>query len=162
MTVVFLFPTFIRSLVLTSAPMLSQVQKYRLHKARHNSRERYLKVISILYFKNETFAKGIDFLKALCYNTLRGMDIPNHLPVWWNWQTRRTQNPKVAIPCRFDPDYRHQKKHLREQVLFLSNPKDWYVINTRACCMELRQSRVCHRQRCMESSVLISNFNGLL
>ena len=35
---------------------------------------------------------------------------PHHLPVWWNWQTRRTQNPVVAIPCRFDPDYRHQKK----------------------------------------------------
>ena len=32
------------------------------------------------------------------------------MPVWWNWQTRRTQNPVVAIPCRFDPDYRHQEK----------------------------------------------------
>ena len=30
-------------------------------------------------------------------------------PVWWNWQTRRTQNPVVAIPCGFDPRHRHQK-----------------------------------------------------
>ena len=30
-------------------------------------------------------------------------------PVWWNWQTCWTQNPVVAIPCRFDPDHRHQK-----------------------------------------------------
>ena len=27
----------------------------------------------------------------------------------------------------------HQKKHLRKQVLFLSNPKDWYVITTQSC-----------------------------
>ena len=32
------------------------------------------------------------------------------MPVWWNWQTRRTQNPVVAIPCGFDPHYRHQIK----------------------------------------------------
>ena len=30
-----------------------------------------------------------------------------HLPVWWNWQTRWTQNPVVVIPYRFDPDHRH-------------------------------------------------------
>ena len=30
------------------------------------------------------------------------------MPVWRNWQTHGTQNPAVAIPCRFDPDYRHQ------------------------------------------------------
>ena len=30
------------------------------------------------------------------------------MPLWWNWQTRWTQNPVVAIPCRFDPDQRHQ------------------------------------------------------
>ena len=41
-------------------------------------------------------------------------------PVWWNWQTRRTQNPMVAIPCRFDPDYRHQKtqRSIRSSVFF--------------------------------------------
>lgn len=37
----------------------------------------------------------------LCYNT-------SELPLWWNWQTHGTQNPAVAIPCRFDPDQRHQ------------------------------------------------------
>ena len=42
----------------------------------------------------------------------------HHLPVWWNWQTRRTQNPKVAIPCRFDPDYRHQKRRYFDSVFF--------------------------------------------
>ena len=29
------------------------------------------------------------------------------MPLWWNWQTRRTQNPMVVIPYRFDPDQRH-------------------------------------------------------
>ena len=32
------------------------------------------------------------------------------MPLWWNWQTRGTQNPVVAIPCRFDPDQRHHRK----------------------------------------------------
>ena len=32
------------------------------------------------------------------------------MPLWWNWQTRGTQNPVVAIPCRFDPDQRHHNK----------------------------------------------------
>ena len=54
------------------------------------------------------FKKDIDFYFFICYNIDR--DSSHKMPVWWNWQTRRTQNPKVAIPCRFDPDYRHQKK----------------------------------------------------
>ena len=29
------------------------------------------------------------------------------MPPWRNWQTHRTQNPAGAIPCRFDPDWRH-------------------------------------------------------
>ena len=43
------------------------------------------------------------------------------MPVWWNWQTRRTQNPVVAIPCGFDPHYRHQikKGHLRVSFFYL-------------------------------------------
>ena len=32
------------------------------------------------------------------------------MPEWWNWQTCRTQNPVVAIPCGFDPRFRHQNK----------------------------------------------------
>ncbi len=36
------------------------------------------------------------------------------MPLWWNWQTRGTQNPVVAIPCRFDPDQRH---HLSDDAL---------------------------------------------
>ena len=35
------------------------------------------------------------------------------MPVWWNWQTRWTQNPVVVIPYRFDPDHRHQRKNDR-------------------------------------------------
>ena len=31
-------------------------------------------------------------------------------PLWRNWQTRWTQNPVVAISCRFDPGQRHQKR----------------------------------------------------
>lgn len=30
-----------------------------------------------------------------------------NMPLWWNWQTRWTQNPVVVIPYRFDPDQRH-------------------------------------------------------
>ena len=41
------------------------------------------------------------------------------MPLWWNWQTRGTQNPVVAIPCRFDPDQRHHRKD--EQVLSCSS-----------------------------------------
>src|SRR5229473_219588 len=29
-------------------------------------------------------------------------------PGWRNWQTRRTQNPVAARPCRFDSYARHQ------------------------------------------------------
>ena len=47
----------------------------------------------------------------MCYNYSRRDKCCGKMPVWWNWQTRRTQNPKVAIPCRFDPDYRHQKRN---------------------------------------------------
>ena len=31
------------------------------------------------------------------------------LPLWWNWQTRGTQNPVMATSCGFDPHQRHQK-----------------------------------------------------
>ncbi len=31
-------------------------------------------------------------------------------PKWRNWQTRRTQNPFLAIECRFNPDLRHHEK----------------------------------------------------
>ncbi len=33
------------------------------------------------------------------------------MPGWRNWQTHGTQNPAVAIPCRFDSDPRHQNEH---------------------------------------------------
>lgn len=38
------------------------------------------------------------------------IDDEQKMPLWWNWQTRGTQNPVVAIPCRFDPDQRHHNK----------------------------------------------------
>ncbi len=43
-------------------------------------------------------------------------------PVWWNWQTRWTQNPVVVIPYRFDPDHRHQRKgrKMRENPPFFA------------------------------------------
>ena len=34
-------------------------------------------------------------------------DIIFLLPVCWNWQTRRTQNPLSARTCGFDPHHRH-------------------------------------------------------
>ena len=41
-------------------------------------------------------------------------NILKHSPMWWNWQTRGTQNPVVAIPCGFDPHHRH---HLQPRKL---------------------------------------------
>lgn len=32
----------------------------------------------------------------------------NTLPVCWNWQTRRTQNPLPAMACGFKSHHRHQ------------------------------------------------------
>jgi hypothetical protein len=32
------------------------------------------------------------------------------MPVWWNWQTRRTQNPVGATPCGFNSHHRHHTK----------------------------------------------------
>ena len=32
-----------------------------------------------------------------------------YMPVCWNWQTRRTQNPLPAMACGFDPRHRHHK-----------------------------------------------------
>ena len=52
------------------------------------------------------------------------------MPLWWNWQTRGTQNPVVAIPCRFDPDQRHQQKSIGSLRYFFyrrrskTEPKD--------------------------------------
>ena len=50
--------------------------------------------------------KTLALSKNLCYN----ITYAEKMPVWWNWQTRWTQNPVVVIPYRFDPDHRHQKK----------------------------------------------------
>ena len=46
------------------------------------------------------------------------------MPVWWNWQTCRTQNPMVAIPYRFDPGHRHHENGFlyQEPVFFISVP----------------------------------------
>jgi hypothetical protein len=32
---------------------------------------------------------------------------PHTVPVWWNWQTRRTQNPVPAREWEFDSPHRH-------------------------------------------------------
>ena len=57
-----------------------------------------------------------------CYVGIRtGVQIPlsaPYMPLWWNWQTRWTQNPVVAIPCRFDPDQRHQKRAIQTRIAF--------------------------------------------
>ena len=45
------------------------------------------------------------------------------MPVCWNWQTRRTQNPLSARTCGFDPRHRHQAEPGRVfafQVQFFS------------------------------------------
>lgn len=40
-------------------------------------------------------------------------------PKWWNWQTRRTQNPVYASTCGFKSHLRHQGFAGFTQVLFL-------------------------------------------
>ena len=60
----------------------------------------FLKIQDIFIF----CSKRLDFSSPLMYNKQR------YVPVWWNWQTCWTQNPVVAIPYRFDPGHRHQKK----------------------------------------------------
>ena len=32
------------------------------------------------------------------------------MPLWWNWQTRWTQNPVVVIPCGFNSHHQHQTR----------------------------------------------------
>ena len=44
------------------------------------------------------------------------------MQVWWNWQTRWTQNPVVVIPCGFDSHHLHQNKRRRQKASFLF----WY------------------------------------
>ena len=39
------------------------------------------------------------------------------MPVCWNWQTRRTQNPLMATSCGFDPHHRHHGK-ARQTIWF--------------------------------------------
>ena len=54
-------------------------------------------------------------------------------PVWWNWQTRGTQNPVVAIPCGFDPHHRHQRiRQVETCRIFLSKPQAWHIITARS------------------------------
>ena len=61
-----------------------------------------------------------DFLSCVLVNSQF-----NTLPVWWNWQTWRIQNPLVATPCGFDPRHRHHndRRFLFQEpaVFFLSS-----------------------------------------
>ena len=41
------------------------------------------------------------------------------MPVWWNWQTRWTQNPVSARTCGFDPRHRHQTKNRPDGRFFV-------------------------------------------
>ena len=34
-----------------------------------------------------------------------------HMAMWWNWQTRRTQNPLMETSCGFKSHHRHQEYH---------------------------------------------------
>ena len=42
-------------------------------------------------------------------------------PKWWNWQTRRTQNPVMATSCGFKSRLRHQKPELTCSGFFCAN-----------------------------------------
>ena len=42
------------------------------------------------------------------------------------WQTRRTQNPMVAIPCGFKSHLRHQKKEQAVACSFFCSYEHWW------------------------------------
>lgn len=45
--------------------------------------------------------------------------------MWWNWQTHRTQNPAVVIPCGFKSHRRHQTKNTN--LLFFRSVRIFYI-----------------------------------
>ena len=49
------------------------------------------------------FQKTLDFFDYIEYNRC-----VHKMPVCWNWQTRRTQNPLLATACGFKSHHRHQ------------------------------------------------------
>ena len=59
----------------------------------------------------------IDYFCLLWYNNCVVILTEEITPMWWNWQTRGTQNPVVAIPCGFDPHHRH---HVRASFISLA------------------------------------------
>ena len=50
-----------------------------------------------------TFPWNYDTIYPLSARTAK------YTPVWWNWQTWRTQNPLMATSCGFESHHRHQK-----------------------------------------------------
>ena len=46
-----------------------------------------------------------------CWRGCRPLNAFN-MGVWWNWQTRRTQNPMMVTSCGFKSHYPHQKRQL--------------------------------------------------
>jgi hypothetical protein len=39
------------------------------------------------------------YIQSSLKAALKGAVLPQHVPEWWNWQTRRTQNP-VGLTAR--------------------------------------------------------------
>ena len=95
----------------------------------------------------------------LLYNIVR-----HYVPVWWNWQTRRTQNPVVAIPCGFDPHYRH---HVRMDCAPFKKPgqRPGFSHTASSFLLFRKRSRLlrllgCKRPR--DASAALPTFCGLL
>ena len=70
------------------------------------------------------------------------------MPLWWNWQTRWTQNPVVAIPCRFDSDQRHQTRiertlmKVKVRFIFVKDCHAFYINFTRNCFTLFAQTTI--------------------
>ena len=47
---------------------------------------------------------------AAAYDKLNKLN--RSVPVCWNWQTRRTQNPLLATACGFESHHRHHRRTL--------------------------------------------------
>ena len=69
-----------------------------------------------------------------------GDDLKYEMPVCWNWQTRRTQNPLMATSCGFDPRHRHHTSKAR-------NPLKWLGLRAFLCFARL-YTALLHHQIC--------------
>ena len=65
---------------------------------------------------------------AAAYDKLNKLN--RSVPVCWNWQTRRTQNPLPATACGFKSHHRHQSNIIRTKSSLWETGSDYLFIST--------------------------------